>query len=188
MRVVLLFLVTGFMFCVSTGSNAALMTLQSDRSHYQLGDKVQVHLWLSGQPDIVGAFWARLQYQQSAFSWQSAQFADGFAGESLQYLQADPASGVITLEEYAFWDADVTKLSALQKEPFALASFSFIATQAGQYAFTLAADFLGAETFSGSALSLQSQPLQLNVQQVAAPASWTLLLLAGLLFGRRFTR
>lgn len=188
MKVILLSLIIGFSLCFSTTSHAALLTLQADRSHYQLGDQVQVSLWLSELPDVVGGFWARLHYQPTALSWQSAQFADGFAGDSLQYLKADPAAGVITLEEYAFWDADVSKLSARQGQRFTLASFSFVATQAGQFSLTLATDFLGAETFSGSVLSLHSQPLQLTIQQVAMPASWTLWLLAGLLFGRRFIR
>lgn len=167
-------------FCFSAVSQAALLTLQADRTQYQVGETVQLNLWLSEFPGSVGSYWAKLHYEPAAFVFADGQFGDSFAGASLQYLQS--AADMLTLEEYAFWDADVAQLSALQGSGFALARISFVAKTAGDWSFNFADDFIGAELFSGATLPVQAKGLTLQVQAVSAPAGWSLLLLAGLAF------
>jgi hypothetical protein len=76
------------------------------------------------------------------------------------------------------------QLAALQGQRFAVASISFVASQAGDFSFTLATDFLGAETFNGQALQIQPQAQKVHVASVNAPASWLLLLSVFALYRR----
>lgn len=184
MKVVFLWLV----LCFSMFSQAAVISLQTDRQHYQVGETVQLSVWLSDFSDTVGGYWTKLHWNTSAFALANSQFGAGFAGASLQYQQADLLQGWLTLEEYAFWDADTVQLAALQGQRFAVASISFVAGQAGDFSFALATDFLGAETFNGQALQLQPQAQQVHVATVSAPASWLLLISVFAWYRRRLRR
>jgi len=175
-------------FCFSAASQAALLTLQADRTQYQVGETVQLNLWLSDFTGTVGSYWAKLHYEPAAFAFADGQFSDGFAGASLQYLQAVPASGQLIIEEYAFWDADELQLSLLQQRRFALARFNFLASASGSWTFSFADDFVGAEYFNGSPLALQKQVFQLQVRSVAEPGAWLFFLALAVLGYRRHRR
>ncbi|MEE2024930.1 MULTISPECIES: PEP-CTERM sorting domain-containing protein [Alkalimonas] len=179
-----------FCLVMSGLSHAALIQLQPDQNEYRVGDSIQLSMTISGLSETLGAFWSEVFYQPSAFLLQSWQFGngldDGFG--SLQFADHDAVVGSITLDDYAFWDADESILAAQQGTGFVLAQLNFIALEAGDFLLSFNPGWFGVENFAGTFIDASFADLSLRIQptQVPVPATAFLLLAGlGLLYRRR---
>ena len=182
-----------FAFCLllSGWSQAALIQLEPNQTNYQVGDTIQLNMTISGLTETVGAFFTEIVYQPSAMTLQSWQFGsgldDGFG--SLPFADHDAVTGSISLDEYAFFDADESILAQQQGNGFILASLSFVALQAGDFWLNFNPNWFGVESFDGAFIDASFADVNLSISnpaQVPAPATMMLLLLGlGLLLRRR---
>lgn len=167
-------------------AQAALITIETDKQQYQVGEKVTAFLKLSDAESLFSGFFLALQYQQSKLAlinWgHGNSFDDGFG--SYQYSAHDAANGSLALEDYADWAADQAVLVALQLGSFTLAKIEFTALAAGQFSLNLDPTYFGLLTFNGDMLQPQWQDASFDVvaNPSAVPATPAIaLMIAGLL-------
>lgn len=164
-------------------AQAALITVETDKQQYQIGEKVTVFLKLSDAGSLMSGFFLDLQYQQSKLAlvnWgHGTSFDDGFG--SYQYSLHNAASGRLALEEYADWAAEQAVLALLQLGTFTLATLEFTALAAGQFSLNLDPAYLGLMTFGGDLLQPQWLDASFNVVDSTAtvPATPALALMIG---------
>lgn len=152
-------------------AHAALITIETDKQQYQVGEKVTAFLKLSDANSLLSGFYLSLKYQTSALAlvnWgHGHSFDDGFG--SYQYGDHDAANGSLALEDYADWAADQAILAALQLGSFTLAKLEFTALTAGNFSLNFDPAYFGLLTFSGD--MLQPQWLDASFDVVGNPAS-----------------
>lgn len=152
-------------------AQAALITIETDKQQYQVGEKITAFLKLSDAESLISGFFLALQYQQSKLAlinWgHGNSFDDGFG--SYQYSAHDAANGSLALEDYADWAADQSLLAALQLGGFTLAKIEFTALAAGQFSLNLDPSYFGLLTFSGDLL--QPEWLDASFDVIANPSA-----------------
>jgi hypothetical protein len=167
-------------------AQAALITIETDKQQYQVGEKITAFLKLSDSNRLISGFFLALQYQQSKLAlvnWGHGHaFDDGFG--SYQYAEHNVVNGRLALEDYADWAADQTILAAKQLGNFTLASIEFTAQSAGQFNLSFDATYFGLLTFSGDLFQPDALAGSFNVVDTPASiptASPLALVLGGLL-------
>ncbi len=163
-------------------AQAALITIETDKQQYQVGEKVTAFLKLSDASSLLSGFYLSLKYQTSALAlvnWgHGNSFDDGFG--SYQYGAHDAANGSLALEDYADWAADQAILAALQVGSFTLAKLEFTALAAGQFSLNFDSTYLGLLTFSGDMLQPQWLDASFDVVNPASvPATPAIALMIG---------
>lgn len=171
-------------------SHAALIQLHADRSDYQIGETITVTLFISDLTETIGGFWADVLYPSSVVSLLNWQFGSGFDDGfgSYPYDDHNAVAGSIYLNDYADLFADEAILAAQQGSSFVLATFSFLATQAGNVLLSFNPMDFGAVNFANDFINVSATDLNLTVSaaQVPAPATVVLMLAGlGLLYRRR---
>lgn len=164
-------------------AQAALITIETDRQQYQIGDKVTAFLKLTDAESLFSGFFLAMQYQHSKLAlinWgHGNSFDDGFG--SYQYSAHDAANGSLALEDYADWAADQAVLAAMQLGGFTLAKIEFTALAAGQFSLNFDPAYFGLLTFSGDLLQPQWQDASFDV--IASPAAVPATPAIALMFG-----
>lgn len=158
-------------FVNSAQTQAALITIETDKQQYQVGEKITAFLKLSDAESLISGFFVSLHYQQSKLAlmnWgHGHSFDDGFG--SYQYGEHNAANGSLALEDYADWAADQAVLAALQLGSFTLAKLEFTALAAGQFSLNLDPAYFGLLTFGGDLF--QPQWLDASFDVIANPAT-----------------
>jgi hypothetical protein len=164
-------------------AQAALITIETDKQQYQVGEKVTAFLKLSDASSLISGFFLAMQYQNSALAlvnWgHGNSFDDGYG--SYQYGAHDAANGSLALEDYADWAADQAVLAALQLGGFTLAKIEFTALAAGQFSLNLDPAYFGLLTFSGDLF--QPEWLDASFDVIANPAAVPATPAIALMFG-----
>jgi hypothetical protein len=169
--------------CLLGSAQAALLSIETDKNSYQVGDTVTSRLYFSDfNGPLTGAYLALLHDKAglSLNSWQLADmFDDGLGAYSFaDYLAAD---GKLFLESYADWAADLSVLLAKQGSKFLFATVSWTVGSAGFYQFGLDSDYQGVLDSQGLLGGLQLQSNGFSVTGAEVPAPATLLLMLPLL-------
>gem|GEM_PF-1276805 len=182
-KVVLPLMLAAASLCSIGQAQAALITIETNKQQYQIGEKVTAFLKLSDAESLFSGFFLALQYQHSKLqlvNWgHGNSFDDGFG--SYQYSEHDAATGRLALEDYADWAADQAILTALQLGSFTLAKIEFTALAAGQFSLNLDPAYFGLLTFSGDLLQPEWQDARFDViaNPAAVPATPAMALMIG---------
>jgi hypothetical protein len=167
----------------SAQTQAALITIETDKQQYHVGEKITAYLKLSDAESLISGFFLSLQYQQSKLAlvnWgHGNSFDDGLG--SYRYSEHNAENGSLALEEYADWAADQTVLAALQLGTFTLAKLEFTASAAGQFNLNLDPAYFGLLTFSGDLFKPKWQDVSFDV--VANPSTVPATPAIALMFG-----
>lgn len=164
-------------------AQAALISIETDKLQYQVGEKVTAFLKLSDAESVFSGFFLALQYQHSKLAlvnWNHGNsFDDGFG--SYQYSAHDAANGSLALEDYADWAADQAVLAAQQLGSFTLAKIEFTALAAGQFTLNFDPAYFGLLTFNDDLLLPQWQDASFDViaNPSAVPATPAIALMFG---------
>lgn len=164
-------------------AQAALITIETDKQQYQVGEKVTAFLKLSDAGSLINGFFLDLKYQPSKLalvSWgHGNSFDDGLG--SYQSSTHDAVKGMLGLDEYADPSADQLVLAALQLGSFTLAKLEFTALAAGQFSLNLDPAYLGLVTFDDNLFQPKWLDASFNVvdSTAAVPATPALALMIG---------
>ncbi|SNY45503.1 PEP-CTERM protein-sorting domain-containing protein [Arsukibacterium tuosuense] len=164
-------------------SHATLIQLATERSDYQIGETIVVSLSVSDVTETLGGFWAEILYPTSALSLLDWQFGEGFDDGfgSSPFADHDASSGTLYLEEYADLWADESILEGLQGSSFVLATFSFLATEAGNILLSFNPAEFGAINFDNDFIDVSTADLNFTVNAVQVPVPTTaILMIAGM--------
>jgi hypothetical protein len=128
-----------------------MITIETDKLQYQVGEKVTAFINLSDTNSLISGFFLALQYQNSALVLDSWSYGHGFDDGlgSYQFGDHDLVNSQLALEDFADWAADQTILSALQFGSFRLATVEFTALSAGQFNLGFDPAYFGLLTFAG---------------------------------------
>lgn len=158
-------------FLTANQAQAALITIETDKQQYQLGEKVTAYLKLSDAGSLLSGFFLNLQYQPAKLAlvtWGHGNAFDDGLG-SYQYSIHDALNGMLGLDDYADPNADQLILAALQLGTFTLATLEFTALATGQFSLNLDPSYLGLMTFSGDLV--QPQWLDASFEVIGNPAA-----------------
>lgn len=169
-----------FALCVmfSGVSQAALIQLNAERSAYEIGDTINVTLFINDFNETLGGFWSEIIYSPSAISLLNWQFADGFDDGfgSYSFAEHDAASGIIYFEDYADVLADEAILAIKQGRGFGLVTLSFLALQAGDVMLRFNPSEVGALNFANEFINVSFTDLNLTVSATQVPVPATVIM------------
>lgn len=191
-NILLPFLLIGAFLFSATQAQAAVITIETDKLQYQVGEKVTAFINLSDTNSLISGFFLALHYQNSALaldSWSYGHAFDDGLG-SYQFGDHDVANSRLALEDYADWAADQAILAALQFGSFRLATVEFTALSAGQFNLGFDPAYFGLLTFAGDLFEPDWQNASFDVvaNPNAVPATPVMALMLGgllLLGGQR---
>ena len=164
-------------------AQAALITIETDKKQYQVGEKVTAFLKLSDAGSLVSGFFLDLKYQPSQLALLTWGFGNAFDDGlgSYQSSDHDAMKGMLGLDDYADPSADQLVLAALQLGTFTLAKLEFTALAAGQFSLNLDPAYLGLITFGGDLFQPKWLDASFDVvdNPAAVPATPALALMIG---------
>lgn len=172
--------------CLTPAVQAALITVEQDKTHYQVGETIVSKLYLS---DFHGPLTAALLSFSlgSQLSLQQWQISDAFDDGAGDYRFGDLIAGQLFLEAYADWAASLAVLAQKQQDRFLLATVSTKALSGGQFSFQFDPLYSSVLDSNGQLAHVSVQQRGFLVSSVSTP--WSVpLLLSGvlLLWWRRF--
>lgn len=172
--------------CLTPAVQAALITVEQDKTHYQVGETIVSKFYLS---DFHGPLTAALLSFSlgSQLSLQQWQISDAFDDGAGDYRFGDLIAGQLFLEAYADWAASLAVLVQKQQDRFLLATLSTKALSGGQFNFQFDPLYSSVLDSNGQLAHVSVQQRGFLVSSVSTP--WSVpLLLSGvlLLWWRRF--
>jgi hypothetical protein len=166
-------------FFAMAQAQAALISVEFDKTQYQVGETIVSQLFVSDFSGPLTGATLSLGIG-SAFSLDGVQISDAFDDGLGDYRFADFVAGQLFVEAYADWAAAQNVLANKQQSRFLLATISFKALTAGLYQFSFDEDYSGVIAASSDFVSSRLSAPALTIaatSSVNAPA--TVFLLAG---------
>lgn len=174
-----------FAFCLSLQTQAALISIETDKTTYQVNDVITAKVQVSGLAinELISAYLFKLQLPSAGLQLLSYQFGDLLGGSNSSIQDLLDFGSELQVSEVSF--ADDSELTTLQQGgAFTLVSLQFKVQQAGQFMLSLFdLDTSGAGSVS-QPVDL-AKDIEFTVNKVPAPASLLLLLPFALWLGRR---
>lgn len=160
-------------------SHATLIQLNTERNDFQIGETIVVTLSVSDFSETLGGFWTEILYPFSALSQYDWHFGDGFDDGfgSSQFADFDAVNGILYLEDYADFFAVESILSAKQGSSFVLATFSFLAAEAGNILLNFNSGNVGAVNFANDFVDVTTTHLNFTIVAAQVPAPTTAILM-----------
>lgn len=158
-------------------AQAALISVEFDKTQYQVGDTIVSKLYLSDFSGPLKGATLSLGVGQG-FALDSWQLTDAFDDGLGDYRFGDFVAGQLFLEAYADWAAALNVLADKQKDRFLLATVSFKALSAGVFQFSMDQDYSGVIDGNGDFATGRLSATALSVapaSAVSAPATGLLL-------------
>jgi len=159
-------------------TRGALLTIELDKSDYQINEAIQGSLIISGSTELLGGAWGQLDYNSNALSIQSWSYGIGFDDGLGSYPWSDHllADGALYLSDYADMAADTSILAANQGSEFVFAQFTATGLVQGMMSLSLS-DF-GLVDFDNDFITVDSMPVSFSVSATQVPEPMPLALMA----------
>lgn len=174
-----------FAFCLSLQAQAALISIETDKTTYQVNDVITAKVQVSGLGinELISAYLFKLQLPVGGLQLLSHQFGDLLTGSNGSFQDVlDLGSSIEVAETSYNEDSELATLQ--QSSAFTLVSFQFKVLQAGQLMLSL----LDVDT-SGAGYATQpvdvAKAIEVTANPVPAPATLLLLLPVAAWLARR---
>lgn len=172
-------------FCLSLQAQAALISIETDKTNYQVNDLITAKVQVSGLSlnELISAYLFKLQLPVAGLQLMSYQFGDLLAGNNGSIQDVLDFGSELQIAEVSL--NDDTELAVLQQAgAFTLVSLQFKVQQAGQFMLSLFdLDVSGAGAVSQPVSVVKDT--EFTVNKVPAPTTLLLLLPFAIWLGRR---